>query len=281
MEASTAAAIQIALIVLSAASFWPQYCRILTLQQSVGISPYYVLLNLISATEQLALGLYLAMSHEVDDDGMVRFPLPWGRWLNLAHFAVVCICQLVLIIMCLLFPSHHPWTNRTVVVAIYVGFALVSLGPVILELLPPPQSDPLGGRRWFSAFVAVLHVYLLGPVVTLLAFVALFPQIREIRTRPGPSVLSPLGLAIQALLFAVVALSWLVRMVLPIPLESIPWDRLLHVLVVWYQLVGWAAVDNFAYAFVQTVLWVVEKAHRMLLLHGDETAPLIDASAAG
>lgn len=61
-------------------------------------------------------------------------------------------------------------------------------------------------------------------------------------------------MAIQAVVFAVVALYWPLRMTIPPEF----WDMSpLRSYITWYQLVGWAAVDNAIFAFVQAaLLWI-------------------------
>lgn len=58
------------------------------------------------------------------------------------------------------------------------------------------------------------------------------------------------GLAVQAVVFALVAACWPFRMTLPSSFwHSKPFG--------WYQSIGWATVDNAVYAVVQTVLLLI------------------------
>jgi hypothetical protein len=154
-------------------------------------------------------------------------------------------------------------------VAIYVSFLLISLVPVLFEAaLPPTGSDPNHDRRWVSAIWVNTHSILINPIVTALAFAALFPQLRELRSRPtDPGALSVEGLAVQAAVFFVVALCWPLRL-------RLPWGV---GLVTWYQLVGWAAIDNAVFAFVQAVLWTFARRRGFAGVDDRETTPLIRA----
>jgi hypothetical protein len=89
------------LLLLSIASFVPQYRRILSRgPDCLGISPYYVVLNLIVATEQLALGLYMMLEHvsaPAAEAGAALDSQPsLAEWLNLCQLVVVFCCHFVL-----------------------------------------------------------------------------------------------------------------------------------------------------------------------------------------
>lgn len=57
------------------------------------------------------------------------------------------------------------------------------------------------------------------------------------------------------------------------------WDMpLIQSLIAWYQLVGWAAVDNVVYAFVQAVLlWIAMRQRGRVpgMETNGETSPLL------
>jgi len=118
-------------------------------------------------------------------------------------------------------------------------------------------TDPNNDRRWFSAIYFNVHSLIVNPIVTALTFAALFPQMRTLRSRPedgdsGPGALSIVGLGVQAVVFAVVALAWIFRFYMPRGMIS-------RAFVSWYQLVGWSAVNNGLFAFVQALLWIYAK----------------------
>ena len=66
-----------------------------------------------------------------------------------------------------------------------------------------------------------------------------------------------MGLATQAVVFALVALSWTARVRFP-AIEGVS----LNLLTAWYQLVGWAAVDNAIFAIIQFMLLSLAKHHQ-------------------
>jgi hypothetical protein len=67
--------------------------------------------------------------------------------------------------------------------------------------------------------------------------------------------LSIFGLATQAIIFALVALSWISRV-------NFPFELSLNILKAWYEVVGWAAVDNAIFAVAQFVLLCLAKHQR-------------------
>ena len=84
------------LLLLSLFSFLPQCRLILSRGTSSGISLYYVLFNLIVATEQFAIGLHLHVDNVEIDDAIIQSPPSVGDWLNLAQFASVWLGHLAL-----------------------------------------------------------------------------------------------------------------------------------------------------------------------------------------
>jgi heme/copper-type cytochrome/quinol oxidase subunit 2 len=102
------------------------------------------------------------------------------------------------------------------------------------------------------ALFSYSHTIYINPIITIICFASLFPQVQETLSRPSPGTLSVIGLAIQAVVFAVVALYWPWRMTLSREnLELPPLWRLVQ----WYRSDGWATVDNAVFAFVQADLW--------------------------
>lgn len=79
------------LIVLSIASFAPQIRRIRNRGDLTGISPSYILYNLLIATFLFATALHLlAFDYEAPD------PPTTEHWLDVVQFAVVWVGQLTL-----------------------------------------------------------------------------------------------------------------------------------------------------------------------------------------
>jgi hypothetical protein len=157
-------------------------------------------------------------------------------------------------------------------VAIFVSFLAISLALVIFEISFPAEGSgaPEQDGRWFSEIFFGIHSMLVNPVITLLGIISFLPQAREILSRRSPGALSIPGLAVQAVVFAAVALYWPWRMSMG-SLRDIPWGSLIS----WYQLVGWAAVDNAVFAVVQAaLLWVA--LHRRGETIDGEAAPLLN-----
>jgi hypothetical protein len=70
-------------------------------RDSSGISPFYVLFNLISATEQFTQCFAFVLIMAADqgphnEDTVVHSPPSQGDWINLGHMAVVSVLWLVL-----------------------------------------------------------------------------------------------------------------------------------------------------------------------------------------
>jgi hypothetical protein len=118
--------------------------------------------------------------------------------------------------------------------------------PVLVNAVNPSQGE---GKEWVDAIFFGVHSLYISPLVTLAALAALVVQ------RQKASALSLTGLAVQAIVFAAVALSWIMRVIfLEYLEEGSPFP-----LGVWYELVGWAAVDNGVFAIVQAVLFCLSK----------------------
>lgn len=84
------------LTILSAASFIPQFHRILSRRSCEGLSPSSILQNLIAATSQFSQGLAFVLIRFC-----LGYPVPPDetiveQWLNLAQFSVVLLGHLIL-----------------------------------------------------------------------------------------------------------------------------------------------------------------------------------------
>ncbi|KAI9890438.1 MAG: hypothetical protein M1814_003922 [Vezdaea aestivalis] len=246
-------AIRVNLLIITLLSFVPQYLRIITKRDTAGISLYYILLNLISATHQFSLNLHLISENAQIAETIVQTPPSLGDWLNLAQSTVLWISQLGLFLSLILTSPPRP-TQKCSVVTIYITVLLLSLSPVITEsTLHAPNQEPGEYSRWFSAIYSGIAFMFVNPVITLLALVASVPQVRELRSRAEIGALSIPGLAVQAVVFILVGLYWPFRMGIRPQYWRLEPGR---VWVYWYQRVGWAAVDNLVFAIVQAVvLW--------------------------
>ncbi|KAH7124708.1 hypothetical protein EDB81DRAFT_811514 [Dactylonectria macrodidyma] len=132
---------------------------------------------------------------------------------------------------------HDP-RNLGRVVAFYVSFLFISV---------VPRDD----KEWYGALFYGIHSMAINPLVTLGGIAAFFFQWQQ------ASALSSVGLAAQAFVFAAVALSWIARVQF---VEMKRWGPDFP-LKAWYQLVGWAAVDNGIFAIVQAALLYLSRRH--------------------
>lgn len=96
---------------------------------------------------------------------------------------------------------------------------------------------------WVSAIA-------LNPVGTILSASALFPQMALVKERPDVGSLSTLTLAAQGILFIVVGITWNFRLG---PLDE-KGPEAFPPLFYWYNMVGFAVIDNIIFAIVQLVL---------------------------
>lgn len=166
-------------------------------------------------------------------------------------------------LLCLYYPSDHrdASSDNKQVTALYTSFLLVSLLPALALLWSPPTEDR-EDRRWLPALFHGVHSLWISPLATLLGLAAAFFQIRETtRADQDQQALSLVGLVVQGAVFACVAASWAVRVVFPwseVPGSDGDARRLgPGFFWSWYQLVGWAAVDNAVFALAQVVVWCV------------------------
>lgn len=77
-------------------SFIPQFRRIISRDDCIGISLWYILFNLISATEQFTFGLHFVVDNMEIVDSVINTPPTTGDWLNFAQFTLVWVCHLTL-----------------------------------------------------------------------------------------------------------------------------------------------------------------------------------------
>lgn len=136
------------------------------------------------------------------------------------------------------------------------------LAPIILEALMPFDSS--SDRNWFEAlYIVGPMMFIIGPMVPYLGFAALWAQwsemkrLRSARSSDGnaaDNALSVRGLAVQAVVFLLVAVSFVWRM--RIPDEELD-EHFLVNLRMWYGTVGWATINTLIFAVPQGVLaWI-------------------------
>ncbi|KAB5566845.1 hypothetical protein GE09DRAFT_1284559 [Coniochaeta sp. 2T2.1] len=272
--------LRIVLLLLTFASFQPQLRLLWVRRDSSGISLYYVLLNLIVATELFTISFFYVVNNRVEGSQFfVHVPPNVGDRLNLAQFALTWVLWVLLFAACLAYPSDRYRGRRTTVSAIYGSFLLISVVPLFVDAALDDPFDQY--HKWGLALFGIAHIFLVNFIVSILGFVAPYLQARDIIARPpgsGPGALSLVGLAAQAVVFALLAPAWLGRLVFP-------WEELgagivnWNVLKAWWQLVGFVAFDHAVFAIAQAfLLWLAVRHAR----HGSppavragETDPLL------
>jgi hypothetical protein len=142
-------------------------------------------------------------------------------------------------------PAHR---FKGEIIAAYLLF-LVSAAPLF-------TMSPMTGRGMDDLNIDIFHDFhsvIVNPIVTLGGMLSLFFQIQKAHT------MSLKGLAIQGVVFALVALSWIARVKFP-PIGEFPITRLTPGTIrTWYELVGWPAVDNIIFAITQLILLCATK----------------------
>ena len=133
--------------------------------------------------------------------------------------------------------------------------------------------DDNNGEGWFSSIFMGIHQMFISPVATLIAVAALVAQAREIMGRNSSGALSITGLALQAIVFTLVGISWFFRF--RITDEEFWRMNPTRAAIRWYQMVGWATINNLVFAFVQAVLLLVALGQGRTGHDEGETAPLL------
>jgi hypothetical protein len=269
-----------------------------------GISLPYLLLNLISATEQLTIDFFLFFNSSHGSDYFIEKPPTIGDWLNFAQLTLVWALHLLLyariptqclykvsldpnnnsFIICLCFSSNTHIAYKLILVAIYGLFAYISIAPVFIDALIPdfyvPRDDQY--RNWVEGLFGGLHMLCIHPVVTILSIVALPFQARAIRALPAGNLkaVSLSGFLVQGVVFGVVAISWTMRVKSEGNWfnDGIPYAMYWYLLFDWYLLVGWAAIDNGIFALMQIWLFFLARSWGSSEIIGGETEPLLAAA---
>ena len=148
--------------------------------------------------------------------------------------------------MCLYFSPEKSAATKARVVATYIAFLLISILPIIAEVASPGDHE---SSRLFRAAFSYFHSTFINPVVTLGSISSFFCQ------KSTAYALDKSGLAVQALVFAMVAVSG-IRINFPVVPQ---WS--LSISITWYER-GWAAVDNAVFALVQFILALVAERHQ-------------------
>lgn len=167
-------------------------------------------------------------------------------------------------------------SNRISLAARYTSFLLISIVPLIYNAIFPIDDE--GWRFWSAMFYAV-HSMLIYPILTVLGVWGIYRQACEIFVVPFPNALSLQGLAIQAIIFTLVSVTWIFS--LPFPYEKIGGIRGLRWanFSAWYGDIGWIIINSFVFALGQAVLfllaWHHSSSRQATTQRGSETEPLL------
>ncbi|KAL2832686.1 hypothetical protein BJY01DRAFT_253794 [Aspergillus pseudoustus] len=258
--------VRIVLLILTAISFIPQLRRLYSKKNSLGLSPSYVLCNLIVATEQFAIIFYMMISvPEAFGNSFVHDPHTVGDWVNFAQIIVTWILFLAVyelgpgvppspypdsfILTITYRPAHRAKCGY---VAIYIIYLLISLVPLELDQmgLTPHLATPSWPENDLREAWAFTHGLFLNTLMPPLALIALIPQAVQIWKHIGDPVgypgLSVWDLVIQSGVFGSVAVSWIWRV--SFTGYSSKFDP------GWFWDYGWPVVENGVVAGVQAVL---------------------------
>ncbi|KAI0438803.1 hypothetical protein F4803DRAFT_533899 [Xylaria telfairii] len=265
---------RILLLIFTCASFAPQLHLLVARRgDASGINLKYVLLNLAVATELFTISFFFTVNRIEPSYVFAHDPPVAGDWLNLAQLTVVWILWLLIFIICVAFYRRENHHLPIIIIAMYISFLMISIVPLLLEAI---STEPSKEYRWFGAIFHGIHTLYFAPIITAFALVAFVVQARETLALPGSDIgaLSPMGLVLQTVVFAVLAATWWPgRLVLDV--ASPPF-------MPWYQLVGFVPVDNGVFALEQVALLVIAAWHRR---HGrdgnakfpEERQPLIQS----
>jgi hypothetical protein len=152
-------------------------------------------------------------------------------------------------------PSEHRDGSVKFAIAAYVAFLVISVIPVFADAISPGVEQD---RRWTMSIFFGIHSMFLSWIITGFNVAAIYYQVKEIRSQPHEGALSNLGLAMQTVVFMLLAGSWIGRVEFPYSkFGGFPWQSL----STWYQLVGWAAVDTAIFATGQATLLCILSRH--------------------
>ncbi|GKZ85693.1 hypothetical protein AnigIFM56816_011664 [Aspergillus niger] len=270
--------VRILLLGLSIISFLPQLQLLWTTKNSSGLSLRYLLFNLICATEQFLLAFLYNNNPEAEPNMFVENPGSLGDWLNLIQITVIWILSSLTFTLSLRYPSDSSFRNKLSTALSYIIYLLIAVIPSVCVVLTTDRGEdpPTSENEWVFALWSGVHLIFVNPAMTLLAFSAVFCQAPKVRKGvPPPPALSLRGLAIQAGVFSVLALTWPFRFVNIDP----DWDIFASwfTLYSWYVTVGWTAVDCAIFALVQGILlWMAcRNMKNWRLAEGGETEPLL------
>ncbi|KAJ6103767.1 hypothetical protein N7486_003989 [Penicillium sp. IBT 16267x] len=242
------------------------------------ISLLYLLFNVICSTEHLFFAFFSTINIQPIDlpDDLppdihivpywTHYPRNALDWINFSQ--VIGVWALFNILLGL--NLYHRPTSRlrkTLILVIYIGFLVFSLGPVITDAVsdtfcPPNYPNCPWHKRDAIALFHGLHSFILLPFFTTIPLIiGIYKQVRSpLQTQ------SLTGLKLQTAAFMLSAVFWVPRL-------SAPWDSWLEYLneghsiaiffMGWYRAVGFETVNDAVFALGQGILlWLTLRQNR-------------------
>lgn len=133
---------------------------------------------------------------------------------------------------------------------LYTCYLFISLVPIIVVAASPGSEED---HKWFDALFTGFHIIFFNPPIIILGAISVYPQVRAILRRPrgsGTGALSLVGLAVQAVLFLLLGLTWSARLAWGYPIFGRGFSS-------WFQMVGFVPFDYLIFALVQAILLYV------------------------
>jgi hypothetical protein len=145
---------------------------------------------------------------------------------------------------------------------------------MIIHSIPPADYR---ARRFWAAIFSGVHFIYIHPVLTALGVLGIFCQAREILVAPLPNALSLQGLAMQAIVFMLISVTWIPS--LPFPYQKLDGHYDWNTFTFWYGMVGFIIVDSLVFAVGQAVLLLLalhrSPSSKATVQHGTEAEPLL------
>ncbi|KAE8373296.1 hypothetical protein BDV26DRAFT_285240 [Aspergillus bertholletiae] len=227
-------------------------------KQFTGLSLSYVLCNLMSATEQFTLLFFLLVNKTEYADLLI-----------FTRFSLGLYCP----------SDHHSHEHKVSASIMYIVLLLISIVPVVADAIDyylVSVGEDAAYRNFRLDIFGGYHYGYIHPAMTLVGIYAWFPQNHELHSRTRLHSLSQTSLAVHAVIFAFVAISWTMRTNLyHSNLQDLPfWATIPE----WCIYVWWAAVDNMIFTCVQTGLYLKICRHEQFSTD-QQTQPLLAESA--
>lgn len=161
-------------------------------------------------------------------------------------------------IVCIVYYWHENRSRAEPYAVFYALLLIISIIPVVIDAIADDgqNSDPAFGRLLLLVAFSWVHLFFIIPLVTLLCLLAAYSQAREILARPsgsGTGALSVVGVALQTVVFAVLAATWYPG--------RLPYTTSNPDIIIWYYLVGFVPMNHAFVALEHGLLLVAVVRH--------------------